>query len=74
MTGTGGTPGVAGIHRGGAGAFGTYVWDDAAGLYVPGGLDVLTIRGGQVAEVTVFLNADLTRFRLPAHLRAGARP
>ena len=55
-------------------AFGTYLWDDAAGLYVPGGLDVLTIRGGQVAEVTAFLDADLTRFRLPAHLRAGATP
>ncbi len=46
-------------------AFGTYLWEDAAGLYVPGGLDVLTLRGGQVAEVTAFLDADLTRFRLP---------
>jgi RNA polymerase sigma-70 factor (TIGR02960 family) len=26
-------------------AFGTYMWDDAAGAYVPGGLDVLTLRG-----------------------------
>jgi RNA polymerase sigma-70 factor, ECF subfamily len=29
---------------------------------VPGGLDVLTIRSGRVAEVTAFLTADLTRF------------
>ena len=50
-------------------AFGTYLWDDAAGLYVPGGLDVLTIQGGQVAEVTAFLTADLTRFRLPPRIR-----
>jgi RNA polymerase sigma-70 factor (ECF subfamily) len=50
-------------------AFGTYLWDDAAGLYVPGGLDVLTLRRGHVAEVTAFLDADLTRFRLPADIR-----
>jgi RNA polymerase sigma-70 factor (ECF subfamily) len=47
-------------------AFGTYLWDD--GRYVPGGLDVLTIRSGQVADVTSFLNADLTRFGLPAFI------
>jgi RNA polymerase sigma-70 factor (TIGR02960 family) len=51
-------------------AFGTYLWDDAAGRYVPGGLDVLTIRDGRVAEVVAFLTADLTRFGLPAHVRA----
>jgi RNA polymerase sigma-70 factor (TIGR02960 family) len=50
-------------------AFGTYLWDDAAGQYVPGGLDVLTIRDGRVAEVVAFLTADLTRFGLPAHIR-----
>jgi len=49
-------------------AFGTYLWDDDAGQYVPGGLDVLTIHSGQVAEVISFLTADLTRFGLPAHL------
>lgn len=49
-------------------AFGTYLWDDAARQYAPGGLDVLTIRSGRVAEVTAFLSADLTRFGLPAQL------
>jgi RNA polymerase sigma-70 factor (ECF subfamily) len=49
-------------------AFGTYLWDEAARQYVPGGLDVLTIREGQVAEVTAFLTADLTRFGLPASI------
>ena len=51
-------------------AFGTYMWDDAAGAFVPGGLDVLTIRDGRVDEVTVFLEADLTRWGLPAQLSA----
>jgi RNA polymerase sigma-70 factor (TIGR02960 family) len=51
-------------------AFGTYLWDEAAAAYVPGGLDVLTIRDGQVAEVTAFLSADLTAFGLPAKLPA----
>ncbi|HXD66384.1 MAG TPA: sigma-70 family RNA polymerase sigma factor [Solirubrobacteraceae bacterium] len=51
-------------------AFGTYMWEDEAGGFVPGGLDVLTIRDGRVAEVTVFLEADLTRFGLPGRLLA----
>jgi hypothetical protein len=46
-------------------ASGTYLWDNAAGHYVPGGLDVLTISSGHVADVTAFLDADLTRFGLP---------
>jgi RNA polymerase sigma-70 factor (TIGR02960 family) len=49
-------------------AFGTYLWDEAASAYVPGGLDVLTLRGGYVAEVTAFLTADLTRFGLPPRI------
>jgi RNA polymerase sigma-70 factor (ECF subfamily) len=49
-------------------AFGTYLWDRPAGRYVSGGLDVLTIRGEQVAEITAFLTVDLTRFGLPRHL------
>ena len=51
-------------------AFGTYLWDDDAGAYVPGGLDVLTIRDGRVAEIVAFLSADLTDFGLPASLPA----
>ena len=50
-------------------AFGTYLWDDTAGAYVPGGLDVLTLLDGHVAEIVAFLTADLTRFGLPAMLR-----
>jgi RNA polymerase sigma-70 factor (ECF subfamily) len=46
-----------------------YLWDDAAGAYVPGGLDVLTLRDGCVAEIVAFLTADLTRFGLAARIR-----
>jgi RNA polymerase sigma-70 factor (TIGR02960 family) len=51
-------------------AFGTYLWQDDANAYVPGGLDVLTIRDGRVAQVVAFLSADLTAFGLPATLSA----
>jgi RNA polymerase sigma-70 factor (TIGR02960 family) len=50
-------------------AFGTYLWEAAEDTYVPGGLDVLTLREGRVAEVVAFLSADFTRFGLPARLR-----
>jgi len=50
-------------------AFGIYLWDDAAGAYVSGGLDVLTLLDGCVAEIVAFLTADLTRFGLPARIR-----
>ena len=50
-------------------AFGTYLRDDAA-AYIPGGLDVLTLLDGRVAEIVAFLDADLTRFGLPAHVRS----
>jgi RNA polymerase sigma-70 factor (TIGR02960 family) len=49
-------------------AFGTYRWD--AGKYVPGGLDVLSLRGAEVVEVVSFLDADLTMFGLPDELPA----
>jgi RNA polymerase sigma-70 factor (TIGR02960 family) len=51
-------------------AFGTYLWDPTAGAYLPGGLDVLTIRNGQVVEIVAFLAADLPDFGLPATLPA----
>jgi RNA polymerase sigma-70 factor (ECF subfamily) len=51
-------------------AFGTYLWDDAAGAFIPGGLDVLTIQDGHVAQIVAFLSADLTDFGLPASLPA----
>nr|WP_275581089.1 sigma-70 family RNA polymerase sigma factor [Natronosporangium hydrolyticum] len=49
-------------------AFATYRWDDQFGTFVPGGLDVLTLRGSVVAEVVSFLDADFPTFGLPARL------
>jgi RNA polymerase sigma-70 factor (TIGR02960 family) len=54
-------------------AFGTYRWDEARSAFLPGGLDLLVLRGRQVAEVVSFLEADLTSFGLPAQL-AGDGP
>ncbi len=49
-------------------AFGTYLWSDERGAYVPAGLDVLALRGQQIAEVVSFLDADFPTFGLPAQL------
>ncbi|MFE3449802.1 sigma-70 family RNA polymerase sigma factor [Nonomuraea sp. NPDC059194] len=50
-------------------AFGTYLWDGERGAYVPGGLDLLVLRGSRVAEVVSFLEADFALFGLPEQLR-----
>ncbi|MEQ4203760.1 sigma-70 family RNA polymerase sigma factor [Actinopolymorpha sp. B9G3] len=49
-------------------AFGTYMWDEARAVFVPGGLDLLALRGTRVAEVVSFLDADFPAFGLPAEL------
>jgi RNA polymerase sigma-70 factor (ECF subfamily) len=49
-------------------AFGTYLWSVERGAYVPAGLDLLALRGRQVAEVVSFLDADFPSFGLPAQL------
>jgi RNA polymerase sigma-70 factor (ECF subfamily) len=54
-------------------AFGTYAWDDAKGRYVAAGLDLLVLRGPEIAEVVSFLKADFTEFGLPAEL-PGEQP
>jgi RNA polymerase sigma-70 factor (ECF subfamily) len=50
-------------------AFGTYMWNDERAAYVPAGLDLLVLRGSEVAEVVSFLDAHLPTFGLPAQLR-----
>jgi RNA polymerase sigma-70 factor (TIGR02960 family) len=49
-------------------AFATYRWDDERAAYVPGGLDLLMLRGRRVAEVVSFLDAYFPTFGLPAQL------
>ncbi|MEV6493944.1 sigma-70 family RNA polymerase sigma factor [Actinoplanes sp. NPDC051633] len=56
------------VRANGQVAFGTYRWDDEQGAYVPGGLDLLVLRGRRVAEVVSFLDADFAAFGLPARL------
>jgi len=46
-------------------AFGTYLWEETATVFVPGGLDVLTICEGGITAVTSFLDADFSAFGLP---------
>ncbi len=49
-------------------AFGTYRWDEQRAVYLPSGLDVLTLRDQAVGEVVSFLDADLELFGLPPGL------
>jgi RNA polymerase sigma-70 factor (ECF subfamily) len=52
-------------------AVGCYWWDEERRAYVAFALDVLTFRGGQIAEVTAFLDGSVfARFGLPEELPA----
>ena len=51
-------------------AFGTYMWDDELGAFLPGGLDLLALRGDRIAEVVSFLSADFALFGLPGEISA----
>jgi RNA polymerase sigma-70 factor (ECF subfamily) len=50
-------------------AFGTYAWDDERQAYLPGGLDLVILRGDRIAEVVSFLDADLPSFGLLEEIR-----
>jgi RNA polymerase sigma-70 factor, ECF subfamily len=43
----------------GQAAAGSYAWHDAAGAYLPFALDVLTLRGDRIAEITSFITRAL---------------
>jgi RNA polymerase sigma-70 factor (TIGR02960 family) len=47
-------------------AFGTYLLD--GDTYVPGGLDVVVLRGSEIVEVVSYLEADFPSFGLPSSL------
>jgi RNA polymerase sigma-70 factor, ECF subfamily len=50
-------------------AFGTYSWDAERGSYVGTGVDVVTLRGAEVQEITAFVEPELlSSFDLPNEL------
>ncbi|WP_232376634.1 sigma-70 family RNA polymerase sigma factor [Amycolatopsis aidingensis] len=49
-------------------AFGTYRWDEDISAFVPGGLDLLVLRGTRIAEVVSFLTAEFGPFGLPERI------
>jgi RNA polymerase sigma-70 factor, ECF subfamily len=54
-------------------AFGGYAWDDKTQTFTPHALDVLTLRGAQIAEITAFLTPGaFGGFGLPATLPKAA--
>jgi len=47
-------------------AFGAYLWDEETHAFMPYGVNVLTLRGAHIEEITAFLTPDaLQRFGLP---------
>jgi RNA polymerase sigma-70 factor (ECF subfamily) len=59
------------VRANGQVAFATYSWSEADQAWVAKGLDVLTLDGGRVRQVTAFLDAPVGRFGLPGYLGAG---
>jgi RNA polymerase sigma-70 factor, ECF subfamily len=57
-------------------AFGLYAWDDKRQIFMPRAVDVLTLRGAQIQEITAFLTPDAFRsFDFPAILpESGTNP
>jgi RNA polymerase sigma-70 factor (ECF subfamily) len=50
-------------------AFGHYIWDEERASFIPHSVDVLTLDGEKIKEMTFFLEPKaLTRFELPAQL------
>jgi RNA polymerase sigma-70 factor, ECF subfamily len=46
-------------HVSGQAAVGSYAWHAATGAYLPFALDVLTVRGDRIAEITSFITRAL---------------
>jgi hypothetical protein len=54
-------------------AFGLDAWDDTTQTFTPRAIDVLTLRGAQIQEITAFLAPDaFPTFDLPTILPASA--
>ena len=57
---------LAPVRANGQLAFGQYVWDEAKGRFRAHGINVLTLKGDRVAEITAFLTPPaFERFGLP---------
>jgi RNA polymerase sigma-70 factor (ECF subfamily) len=52
-------------------AVGYYIWEEAAGAYVPLTIDVLRVSGGRITEVTIFDRDQFPLLGLPESLPAG---
>jgi RNA polymerase sigma-70 factor (ECF subfamily) len=58
-------------HASGQLAFGKYIWDEESNAFMPHGVNVLTLRGTQIEEITAFLTPDaFQQFGLADSLRA----
>jgi hypothetical protein len=55
------------VRVSGQAAVGSYAWHDAAGAYLPFALDVLTLRGDRIAEITSFITRALADSDDPAY-------
>jgi RNA polymerase sigma-70 factor (ECF subfamily) len=56
-------------------AFGKYIWDEEAEAFTAHSISVLTLEGGQIAELTTFLDAELLpRFGLPDEIAGNQTP
>jgi RNA polymerase sigma-70 factor (ECF subfamily) len=54
-------------------AFALYGWNDGTQTFMPRAVDILTLRGAQILEITAFLTPDaFRRFSLPASLPESA--
>ena len=54
-------------------AFFAYAWDDKTQAFMPHAVNVLTLRGAQIYEITAFLAPDAFRgFDLPAAIPANS--
>ena len=50
-------------------AFGNYHWNEEAGAYLPVAIQVLTLRGSRIRDITAFVNpALMPAFGLPEQL------
>ena len=62
----------------GQAAVGSYTWDQASGAYLPFALDMLTLRGDRIAEITSFITrttdvSEAEDARWPEHAQDDAR-